>query len=110
MSIKTILLSIATLCLSVTACATPQSSTMKVQEVDYSGKPPFKRRMVSVDVADTAQLETTETTLVRTTEFAGKPPFKRNVEKLEIVDSAELQASPSTENQVRRGRPPFKRH
>lgn len=67
------------------------AETTKTWEVDYSGKPPFKRTLVEVEVADIAQMETVETQFVRTTDFSGKPPFKRNLETLEVVDTAVLE-------------------
>lgn len=84
------------------------AATTKQWEVDYSGKPPYKRKLVEMDVVDAAQLEKAETAVVRSTDFSGKPPFKRNVEKLEVVDVAVLEEAGT--KPTRTGRPPFKRH
>ncbi|MFK7863852.1 MAG: hypothetical protein AB8B95_06440 [Pseudohongiellaceae bacterium] len=64
---------------------------------DFSGKPPFKRKVERLEAVDVAQLEVTESELegewvtVRTTDFRGKPPFKRRTEKLFVTDAAQLE-------------------
>ncbi|MBU3022362.1 hypothetical protein [Aestuariibacter sp. A3R04] len=89
--------------------------TVKVQVVDYSGKPPFKREVIMLPVADVAKLENaqgdtpTEYAEVRTVVMRGKPPFRRTVETLPVYDVAQLDV---VKNQppVKAGKPPFKRH
>ncbi len=57
---------------------------------DFSGKPPFKRRVELVPVVDIAQVEIVtsepEYVAVKTVDYKGKPPFKRRVELLEKTD------------------------
>ena len=87
---------------------------------DYSGKPPFKRKIVTLPVVDIAQAEIvdtdTELVSVRTTDFSGKPPFKRTVERLPAVDISQVESLASDSDQVGtkrtdfKGRPPFKRN
>lgn len=107
MNIRTLLASAVALVVSASAFA---AGTTTVQKVDFSGKPPFKRKLVTLEVVDAAQLENTETSLVTSTDFSGKPPFKRNVEKLEVVDAAALEATTEETSVQRRGKPPFKRN
>lgn len=89
------------------------NETVNIQVADFSGKPPFKRTTLAVSVEDVAKLEAisqngepTEYVEVRTVEMRGKPPYRRQVEKLPVYDIAQLE---EVQQQVRTGRPPFKR-
>ena len=95
---------------------TPASQeTVKVQMVDYSGKPPFKREVVMLPVADVAKLEEVqggtpvEYVTVRTVVMRGKPPYRRTVETLPMYDVAQLEVVNSQKSK-KTGKPPFKRH
>ena len=68
-----------------------QQEMATVWTTDFSGKPPFQRKMEKVRVADLAQFEREETELVNTTDFSGKPPYKRNREVLRVVDLAQFE-------------------
>ena len=88
-------------------------NTVKVVEIDFKGKPPFKRTVSRLPVADVAALEAAADAEPRTrvvsTDFKGKPPFRRNVENLVVRDVASLEADDSERRTNFRGKPPFKR-
>ena len=71
-------------------------TTVKVWEVDMSGRPPYQRTLVDMPVIDTASMEidtaNIETERVWTTDFSGKPPFKRSMQELPVIDAASLEA------------------
>ena len=72
----------AALPFSVQAESISSGEMVDVQVVDYSGKPPFKRRTVSLSVNDVAQLESVgeeAIDYVKVTEVIkhGKPPYRR---------------------------------
>lgn len=70
------------------------SQTLRVWQVDYSGRPPFKRSLVEVPVVDAARLESlgvVETRRLRTTDFSGRPPFKRRYQEVRVLDAASLE-------------------
>lgn len=86
---------------------------------DFSGKPPFKRRLEVLPVVDVAQVEisTSEPVWVnvRTVDFKGKPPFKRKVERLEQTEimQAEITSDAEPDNKGPKkstGNSIFKRH
>ncbi len=87
-----------------------QAETVRVWDVDYSGKPPYARVARDLPVADVARMEAEagEMVQVRTVDFAGRPPFNRNVETLRVVDAAQLETE-AAERTVPgfRKRPPF---
>lgn len=89
--------------------------TVKVQVVDYSGKPPFKREVMQLSVTDVAKLEEVrdgspvEYAEVRTVVMRGKPPYRRMVETLPVYDVAQLEVLDSSKS-IKAGKPPFKRH
>lgn len=65
---------------------------------DFSGRPPFKRRVEKLSAVDVAQLELVQADIsagkeivVRTTDFRGRPPFKRRTKKLVVVDIAQAE-------------------
>lgn len=94
-----------------------QEQFVKVWETDFSGKPPFKRVMKLVPVADIAALEVesepVETELVRVIDFTGKPPFKRKLKEVPIVDAASLEIVDAEETESKsplRRKAGFKRH
>ncbi|MEE4204477.1 MAG: hypothetical protein V2I45_12670 [Halieaceae bacterium] len=96
--------------------------TVTVMTVDRSGKPPFKRRFVTMSLADAAMAESSddarfeggETVLLTTVDTRGKPPFKRR--KMEVLVSDAAMAVPAAgevdvkSHPPRRNRPPFLRH
>ncbi|MBU2978081.1 hypothetical protein [Alteromonas sp. C1M14] len=96
------------------SAAFANTQTHTVQVVDYSGKPPFKRTMVELDVHDVAKLETVNTPVeyveVRTVDMSGKPPFKRSIKRVPVYDVAQLEVTLEQEKPALIGRPPFKRH
>ncbi len=103
--------------LCLTANAAPEGAAnenlVTVRSVDFSGKPPFKRRTERLPAHDVAALEMTEATqvTVRNTDFRGRPPFRRNVEHLTlVVETASLEIGEPVESKAARfrGRPPFK--
>ncbi len=86
---------------------------------DFSGKPPFKRRIEMVPAVDIAQVEivTSEPELieVKTVDFRGKPPFKRKVELLEKTEVMQVEITSETEENDKprkkgTGNSMFKRH
>ena len=88
---------------------------VKVWKVDFSGRPPFKRELVELPVADVAALEATdkvvETERVWTVDYSGKPPFKRKLQEIPVIDAASLEVESVEESNTRK-RPlgSFKRH
>jgi len=62
----------------------------RVWSIDFSGKPPFKRKMIKVRTAD---LEKQSTIVVSGTDFRGKPPFTRNKEIVRVVDHVQSEAT-----------------
>lgn len=107
---------VLTMSLCLTANAAPEGAAdenlVTVRSVDFSGKPPFKRRTERLPAHDAAALEMTEATqvTVRNTDFRGRPPFRRNVEHLTLVEIASLEIGEPVESKAARfrGRPPFK--
>lgn len=93
------------------------AETVKVWKVDRSGHPPFKRKLVEMNVVDTARLETapgndttSEMVTIRTVDRRGKPPYPRRSERLPVSDIAVLEETGTVEETIFRGRPPFARH
>lgn len=81
-----------------------------VWQVDYKGKPPYKRKRVLVDVVDVAAIEPTETQVVWK-RSAGKPPYRRQWVEVPVIDAASLEVLPSEGRKVEfRGSPPFRRY
>ncbi|AEA98972.1 hypothetical protein [Alteromonas mediterranea] len=92
------------------------SDTIEVQVVDYSGKPPFKRKVVSMSVNDVAQLESVgeeaiEYVEVKEVIMRGKPPYRRVTTMMPVYDIAQLEVLEEQNEKQKRGtRPPFKRN
>ena len=87
--------------------------TVKVWRVDSKGKPPFKRTLVEVSVADVARLESMgeiRTEKVRVVDFRGKPPFRRVTREMQVVETAALEAVDAPVRKVAKPRPFLKRH
>jgi hypothetical protein len=95
--------------------ATNGAEMVKVWKVDFSGRPPFKRELIELPVADVAALEATnkvvDTETVWTVDYAGKPPFRRRMQEIPIIDAASLEIEVDERPSVKR-RPlgSFKRH
>lgn len=70
------LFSLLVLCCFSAVSFAASETVVKQLEVDHSGKPPYKRKLVEVSEA-----RKSEATSVSSTDFSGKPPFKRNVKK-----------------------------
>ena len=106
------LIGIGAICLAAPTMAVDANSGEEVTivTVDFKGKPPFKRRTVTLPVADVAALEATKTTRVRSVDFKGRPPFRRNIETVNVVDMAVLEPAGEQSRTSFRGRPPFKRN
>ncbi|MEC8232830.1 MAG: hypothetical protein VX061_15460 [Pseudomonadota bacterium] len=102
--------------LSVQATPSANAETVDVQVVDYSGKPPFKRRVVSLSVNDVAQLESVgqeaiEYVEVKEVIMRGKPPYRRTTKMMPVYDVAQLEVLDEQPKTQKRGtRPPFKRN
>ena len=98
------------------AMTSSTDETVDVQVVDYSGKPPFKRKVISLSVNDVAQLESVgqeaiEYVEVKEVIMRGKPPYRRVTTMMPVYDVAQLEVfEEQTETQKRGTRPPFKRH
>ncbi len=78
--------------------------TVRVWEVDYSSRPPFKRTLVELPAADVARLETQEevqTERVWSVDYSGRPPFKRSYEDLPVVDAARVETTSDSSAPVR---------
>lgn len=80
--------------------------TLRVWQVDYSGKPPFKRSLVAAPTIDVARLESlgvVETRRLRTVDFSSRPPFRRRYQDVPILDAASLETEPvANERPIRR--------
>ena len=98
------------------AMTSSTDETVDVQVVDYSGKPPFKRKIVRLSVNDVAQLESVgqeaiEYVEVKEVIMRGKPPYRRVTTMMPVYDVAQLEVlEEQTDTQKRGTRPPFKRH
>ena len=86
---------------------------------DFSGKPPYKRRVEVLPAVEIAEVEivTSEPVWVdvKTVDFKGKPPFKRRVERLEQTEIMEVEVVTESETAQRgpkktTGNSIFKRH
>lgn len=86
---------------------------------DFSGKPPFKRRLEVLPAVDIAEVEivTSEPVFVdvKTVDFKGKPPFKRKVERLEQTEIMQVEIASDAESSEKSprkstGNSLFKRH
>jgi len=86
---------------------------------DFSGRPPFKRRIEVLPAVDIAEVEivTSEPVWVevRTVDFKGKPPFKRKMERLEQSEVMQVEITDDAEASEKRpkkttGNSIFKRH
>ena len=79
---------------------TSHGEMVRVWEIDTSGRPPFKRRLVEVPAVDVARLESSPepaaTIQRRTVDFSGRPPFRRSIEELPVIDTARLESSQAT--------------
>lgn len=90
--------------------------TAKIWQVDRSGKPPFKRRLVEVPLADIASMEIEaengETEVVRVVDYRGKPPFRRVSKEVVVQDVAsfETEALSAEERSKIKPKPFLKRH
>ena len=97
--------------LSVGATAAEPSATAdQVLVTDFSGRPPFKRKMVNQDsVADMARFEETsvgESGKVWVVDTRGAPPFKRRlVSASELADVARFEETSDDARRTRRGPP-----
>ncbi|MEL7448884.1 MAG: hypothetical protein AAFN78_06725 [Pseudomonadota bacterium] len=97
--------------LSVGATAAEPSATSdKVLVTDFSGRPPFKRTMVSQDsIADMARFEeasVTESGKVWVVDTRGAPPFKRRlVSASDVADIARFEETSDDARRTRRGPP-----
>ena len=107
----------AALPFSVQAESISSGEMVDVQVVDYSGKPPFKRRTVSLSVNDVAQLESVgeeAIDYVKVTEVIkhGKPPYRRVTKMMPVYDVAQFEVLEEEDNNMPKSgtRPPFKRH
>ena len=100
---------------AVHAMASSTDETVDVQIIDYSGKPPFKRKIVSLSVNDVAQLESVgqeaiEYVEVKEVIMRGKPPYRRVTTMMPVYDVAQLEVLDEKADTQKRGtRPPFKR-
>ncbi len=110
------LVAFSSLGLSAEAAPRVTNDTVDVQVVDYTGKPPFKRKVVSLSVNDVAQLEAVgqqaiEYVEVKDVIMRGKPPYRRVTTLMPVYDVAQLEALEGQDDKPMRGtRPPFKRH
>ncbi len=87
-----------------------------IHDVDFRGRPPFRRSMETLPASEVARLEPQsaaggETVTVRTIDFSGKPPFRRATETLPVAEVARLEAASETSRRPSRfrGYPPFHR-
>lgn len=86
-----------------------------IQVVDYAGKPPFKRKIVSLPVHDVAQLELAggepkEYVEVKEVIMRGKPPYRRITTTMPVYDVAQFELLETEQQSQKQGsRPPFKR-
>lgn len=107
----------AALPFSVQSESISSGEMVDVQVVDYSGKPPFKRRTVSLSVDDVAQLESVgeeAIDYVKVTEVIkhGKPPYRRVTKMMPVYDVAQFEVLEEEDSNTPKSgtRPPFKRH
>lgn len=98
----------ALIALPATAAAQEQSSaeaTVKIWETDFSGRPPFKRVLKEVSLAEAAALEAEpgliETVTKRVVNFSGKPPFRRKVQEVQIIEAASLEVEDNAESNAK---------
>jgi hypothetical protein len=54
-----------------------ETEMVTVRTVDYRGKPPYRRRVETLPVVDTAVMDVEETAEERRI-FRGRPPFRRH--------------------------------
>lgn len=79
-------------------------------QIDFKGKPPFKRKRVLMNVVDIAALEPVETRMIWK-RAPGKPPYKRLWVEVPVVDAASLELVPVEKKKASfRGSPPFRRY
>lgn len=104
---------------SVMAAAECTENCVTSIVTDFSGKPPFKRRVEVLQAVDIAEVEvvTSEPVLVdvKTVDFRGKPPFKRRVERLEQTEVMEVEITAEADTAKKgpkktTGNSIFKRH
>ncbi len=111
----------ALIALPSTAAAQEQSATeatVKVWKTDFSGRPPFKRVLKEVSLAEAAALEAEpgliETVKKRVVNFSGKPPFRRKVQEVEVIEAASLEiesaSEPKFKSPLRTNKARLKRH
>jgi hypothetical protein len=93
-----ILTSLISALIPLQASASGSQETVRVWQIDTSGRPPFKRSLVEMPVADAARMEPVVTERVWTTDFSGRPPFKRGYRELPVVDAASLDVEASAAN------------
>ena len=98
---------------SVAPASAADSSTVRV--VDFTGAPPFKRRVVSQETeADFARFEQAAPTVGerrRTVDFRGAPPHRRSVEvvtEADVAEFARFEEEPAEARRPRRSGPPGK--
>ena len=86
---------------------------------DFSGRPPFKRKIEVLPAVDIAEVEVVTSdpvwVNVKTVDFKGKPPFKRTVERLEQTEVMQVEITSDAEPSDKRprkstGNSIFKRH
>jgi hypothetical protein len=99
---KTILalFSVSALALTVLAASAEESATKRVLVTDFSGKPPYQRRVSKESEAPVAEFARFEELseaqrarigkTVRVTEFRGKPPFRRSAVTLDESNMTEF--------------------
>tara|TARA_Y100000296_G_scaffold15233_1_gene17940 strand:+ start:2310 stop:2678 length:369 start_codon:yes stop_codon:yes gene_type:complete len=101
---------------AVQAMTPSNEETVEIQVIDYSGKPPFKRRTVNLSIHDVAQLESVgeeavDYVAVKEVIMRGKPPYRRVTTMMPVYDVAQLELLEQEKTAQKRGtRPPFKRH
>jgi hypothetical protein len=83
------------------AVAADDEAMVTVRTTDFSGRPPFTRRVESLPATEVARLEpapiSAETVTVRTTDYSGRPPFARRSETLPVSEVARLEAEDAIE-------------
>ncbi len=96
------------------AASDDAEATVAVHNVDFRGRPPFKRTIEYLPLSEVARLETATAreTVIRTADFSGRPPFRRNLERVEIVDAARLELTDGVTGNAGglSGGHPLKRH
>ena len=87
---------------------------VKAWSVEFTGRPPFKRRMIELPAADVARLEATneivEMERIWTIDYSGKPPFKRRFEEVPVIDAASLELDAADTSERKKPLGSFKRH